>query len=268
MGKRTAIRVCTPALAAVAFGLASVACSSEEAGEARYIRRFILPNPTEWERVSREPTKAQSAGMEVWEVSQYPPGAEPTREQQEAADWLIERSERAVQKHGWEDFQKARADGFKLLKNDQSHYYKEEYIFDDRVLDPERPEFLMYYPTPGGMRLVGFMFYVTGPMERGLQIGGPLTVWHYHLFPEAVCLLGLAKGRALRREGLLPGEVPDERERCKWDIPTHRGREMLHVWLIDHPLGPFGTQMYIPPEILKEELAKRDRAREERRQRN
>ena len=86
-----------------------------------------------------------SGRMEIWEVSQYPPGAQPTPEQQEAADRLIERCERAVQKHGWEDFQKALADGFKLLPNDRRHYYNEEYVFDDRVLDPERPEFLMYY---------------------------------------------------------------------------------------------------------------------------
>jgi hypothetical protein len=47
----------------------------------------------------------------------------------------------------------------------------------------------------------------------------------------------------------------------------YRGREMLHVWLIRHPTGPFGTQMFIPHEIVNEELEKRDRAREERRQR-
>jgi len=262
------MRACTVALAAAALGLASSACSSEEAGEARYIRRFLIPDPTAWERVSREPTRSETGGMEIWEVSQYPPGAQPTLEQRNAADQLIERCERAVQKHGWEDFQKALADGFKLLQADRRHYYNEEYVFDERVLDPEHPEFLMYYDTAQGKRLVGFMFYVAGPMDRGPQIGGPLTVWHYNLFSTAVCPLGLARGHNRRGKGLLRVAEVDERGRCARGIPTHRGREMLHVWLIRHPQGPFGTQMSIPPEIVKQELKKRDRAREERRQGN
>lgn len=266
MGKRKAMRACTAALVAAALGLASGACSSEEAGEARYIRRFV-PFPTEWELVSREPTRPEQGIMEIWEVSQYPSGAQPTLEQQEAADQLIEDCERAVAKHGWEDFEKARADGFKLLTNDRGgHYYNLEYVTDDIVLDPERPEFLMYYGTPQGMRLVGFMFYVAELMDRGPQIGGPLTVWHYHLFSRAVCRLGLR--RRVRGQDLLPLAEADERGRCALGVPIHRGPEMLHVWLIDHPLGPFGTRMHIPPEILREVLAKRDRALEVRQQGN
>ncbi len=265
MGKWAAMWACTTALAAAVLGLILGACSWEESGEARYIRRFLIPDPGEWERMSLEPTKAENASMEIWEVSQYPPGAQPTPEQQEAADQLIERCERAVQEHGWEDFETAQADGFRLPKNERRHYYNEEYVFDDRVLDPDRPEFLMYHDTPRGKRLVGFMFYVAAPMDRGPQIGGPLTVWHYHLFSTAVCPLGLARERDPRGKGLLPAADGDEV--CARGILTHRGREMLHVWLIRHPLGPFGTQMFIPHEIVKEELEKRDRAREERRQR-
>jgi hypothetical protein len=236
------------ALAAAALGPASSASSSEEAVEARYIRRFV-PYPTAWEQVSGEPTRTEKEMMEIWEVSQHPPGAQPTRQQQEAADRLIERCERAVQQHGWEDFEKGIADGFKPLPNDGRHYYNEEYVFDDRVLDPERPEFLMYYETPQGKRLVGFMFYMAQITDRGPQIGGPLTVWHYHLFPQDRCLLGMKR----RPHG-----------DCAWGVPIRRGSEMLHVWLIRHPLGPFGTRMYVPPEIVKEELEKRDRRREER----
>ena len=261
------MRACTAALAAAALELAAGACSSEEAGEARYIRRFV-PFTTAWERVSREPTTAEKGAMEIWEVSQFPPGAQPTPEQRDAADRLIARCEQAVQRHGWEDFQQARADGFKLLPNDRQHYYNEEYVFDDRVLDPEHPEFLMYYDTPQGKRLVGFMFYVAAPMDRGPQIGGPLTVWHYHLFSRAVCTLGMSRGRDRGGQGLLPVAEADERGRCARGVPTYRGLEMLHVWLIRHPLGPFGTRMYVPPEIVTEELEKRDRAREESRQRN
>ena len=242
------MRVCTAALVA-ALGLASGASGSEEAVEARYIRRFF-PDTSEWESREHEPMRTEKGKMELWEVSQFPPGAEPTREQQEAADGLVERSNRAVEKHGWEDFQNAVADGFQSHPNDGRHYFNAEYVFDDRVLDPERPEFLMYYETPQGKRLVGFMFYMAQITDRGPQIGGPLTVWHYHLFPQDRCLLGMKR----RPHG-----------DCAWGVPIRRGSEMLHAWLIRHPLGPFGTRMYVPPEIVKEELEKRDRLREPKR---
>lgn len=164
-------------------------------------------------------------------------------------------------KNGWEDFEKALADGFELLTNDRRHYYNEEYVFDDRVLDPERPEFLMYYDTPEGKRLVGFMFYVAGRLDRGPQIGGPLTVWHYPLFSEPVCTLGLRRGRVRRGQDLLPGADAAERGDCAWGSPTQRSPEMLHVWLIRHPMGPFGTRMHLPPDLVEEELEKRDLAK-------
>lgn len=195
--------------------------------------------------------------MEIWEVSQHPPGAQPTPEQQEAADRLIEHCRQAVRKHGWEDFQKGLGDGFQLLRNDRNHYYNEEHILDDRVLDPERPEFLMYSDTPEGKKLVGFMFYVAG-RPRGPQIGGPLTVWHYHLFAEPVCRLGLGRGHAGPDEGLLAGAESDPSGSCLWGRPTLRSPEMLHVWLIRHPMGPFGTKMHLPPEWVAQELEKRD----------
>jgi hypothetical protein len=75
----------------------------------------------------------------------------------------------------------------------------------------------------------------------------------------------LARKRDPRGKGLLPGADGDEV--CARGNLMYRGREMLHVWLIRHPTGPFGTQMFIPREIVNEELEKRDRAREERRQR-
>lgn len=89
MGKRSSWGGRTAARAAAALGLGSGACSSQETGEARYIRRFI-PYPNEWQRVSREPTRAESGIMEIWEVSQHPPDAQPTPAQQEAADRLVE----------------------------------------------------------------------------------------------------------------------------------------------------------------------------------
>ena len=153
-------------LALAGLALVSAACSGGEAGDARHIRRFT-PFTNEWARVSPEPTRAAKETMEIWEVSEFAPGTQATPEHRAAARRLIERCEQAVRKHGWEDYEKGRADGFEPLPKDGRHYYNTDYLFDDRVLDPERPEFLMYYDTPEGERLVGFMFYVATQADRG-----------------------------------------------------------------------------------------------------
>ena len=96
----------------------------------------------------REPQKTPF--MVIREVSLYAPGTEPTAAQREAAEALIERAKRAAREKDWESFETAQAAGFRLLANDRRHYVNEEYVLDDVILDPERPEFLMYYDTPDG----------------------------------------------------------------------------------------------------------------------
>ncbi|MEE8508653.1 MAG: hypothetical protein V3T07_06270 [Myxococcota bacterium] len=253
MGSRRAV-----AIAPLLLGLALAACSSQEptvGSEERFARRFMLPIPRPWRPESTLPPEPQKEPkMVIWEVSQYPPGAKPTPEQRAAAVDLLKRSEAAAIAMDWENFEKARADGFKLMRGDRRHYYNKEFILDDRVLDPERPEFLMYYDAPEGKRLVGYMFYARTPTGPGPQIGGPLTVWHYHVWNYTACLL----------QGLVPGgrrsDRVDQRACPVGFVSTHRSPEMIHVWLIDRPRGRFATSMHLPPDAVREQLAKRDRA--------
>ena len=70
---------------------------------------------------------------------------------------------------GQEGYDKGSADGYKRLFRDPIHYANEKFIFDDRVLDPDRPEYLMYYDTSRGKRLVAFMFVPRKPREEGPQ---------------------------------------------------------------------------------------------------
>ena len=146
------------------------------------------------------------------------------------------------------------SDGYRLLHGDKRHYYNEANVFDDALLDPDRPEFLMYYGTPKGQKLAGMMFYTRRPDERGPQIGGPLTRWHYHVWAEPNCLL----------EGLLSVASAGPDRRCERGTPEHRSPEMIHVWLLEHPEGPFGTSMWLRPEQLRA-LIERDEQRETRR---
>jgi hypothetical protein len=179
-------------------------------------------------------------GQRVYEVTRFGE-REPTAEQRAAADDLLKRSRASVEEHGWLDFEKAKADGYTLLKGDHAQYVKREYIDDDRVLDPDHPEYLMFYEGKSGQTLVAVMFVAPGIDAEGPQIGGNLTKWHYHLWSEPMCLL----------EGGRMMLGPPEDGVCPEGELSHRSPEMLHVWFIDHPDGPFASQMHLPPDIRK-----------------
>jgi hypothetical protein len=229
---------------AISLAITHVGCNDAPPPEGdRYARRFMPPLP-EWRRESEIPSKITKKlpSMVIWELSQYAPGVKPTPEQRRAAMDLVERSHAAALANGWQDFDKATADGFVLLPDDGLHYMKEEFLRDDHVVDPERPEFLMYYSTGlGEKKLAGLMFYTREIEEWGLQIGGPLTVWHHHTWRPARCFRDRVIGvRFIRRN-----------ERCDEGMITgHRSPEMMHVWLIDHPAGPFATGMQVSSKLL------------------
>ena len=236
--------------------------------EKRYAHRFFPPeanwileseipaDPTEEASLfvnathsHRLPADTQKPLTEViWEVSLYSPGTEPTTKEREAAKKLVERSYQSAARNRWFDFDKARADGFVL--SSQSHYVNEEYVFDDVILDPERPEFLMYFDTPEGKKFTGYMFLVNEPLARGPQIAGPLTLWHYHIFSDDLCF----------EKGLIIVAQP-ENGKCARGVRQRRSPEMLHVWLIDHPAGEFSSQMIFPTDKLRSALERRLRER-------
>jgi len=220
------------------------------ASSSRFARMF-LPRASGWvpeAEVPREPQ--EEPRMVIWEATAWPDREEPSLVEREAADRLVADAYAAAERHGWFDFQRARADGYRLLYGDKRHYYNEDYIFDDVLLDPNRPEFLMYYGTPRGQKLAGMMFYARSPSERGPQVGGPLTRWHYHVWASPNCLVA----------GLLSVASPDANGECARGDSAHRSPEMLHVWLMDRPEGPFATSMWLRPDQLKA-LMQRDEDR-------
>lgn len=238
-------------LSVLLVGAATLGCSPAEEPQLpdRFARRF-LPFDPEWRRESEiPPTPQRYPRMVMWEVSNYAPGAAPSPEQQRAADELVARCRAAAAAHGWHDYEKGIADGFLPPRgsdgevNPHDHHHRSDaHMLDDRVLDCERPEYLMYHPDARGAKeLVGFMFYARTPTERGPQIGGPLTVWHFHKWSIAQCMIDdlIDVGWAL--DG-----------RCAEGVPSHRSAEMLHVWLVDRPGGPFSTSMRMD-EVLEME---------------
>jgi len=87
---------------------------------------------------------------------------------------------------------------------------------DGRLLDPARPETLVYWRRPrGGLVLVGVMF--TAPKGTpGPDPAGPITRWHYH----QTCR-GLGTGERLGRPA---------RGSCPAGQELARSGEMMHVW--------------------------------------
>ncbi len=246
---------CGACLAAAGCGDRAPAPRSGAESDAaeRWVHRYVMPGlehyrleQDRWRPESEVPRRrVTEPGMVIWEVSEYPPGSQPTADQAAAAVDLVERCYAAALRHGWNEYDRGLADGYRSV--DTHHYRKDEFMLDDHVLDPDRPEVLMYYATPpdGEQRLAGFMFYARNREARGPQLGGPRTIWHYHSWLRPQCVV----------DGLSVNWSVDGK--CKRGVPSQYSGEMMHVWLLDHPQGDFGSPMFLPYDFLKQGLAKR-----------
>jgi len=99
------------------------------------------------------------------------------------------------------------------------------------VLDPDRPQALVYARTPVGLKLVGAMYQMPRVGQWGPDPGGPLTQWHQH---EGICFSPLGFEFSF--------ETPF------WTCPVGSGSittpPMLHVWIIDNgKSGPFAAEL-------------------------
>ncbi|MGH9285377.1 MAG: hypothetical protein ACRD0M_06850, partial [Acidimicrobiales bacterium] len=103
------------------------------------------------------------------------------------------------------------------------HYYPHvEHGRDGAVLDPARPEGLVYLETLLGPALMGAVF-TASPAEAGPAPGGRLTPWHVHA----------------------PGcHYPDHIAGCAL-VP---GLRMLHVWTFEYAVDPFGPNLGLAVE--------------------
>jgi hypothetical protein len=108
------------------------------------------------------------------------------------------------------------------------HFIKPEYLQDGRELDAERVESIVLERTPDGWRVASAMYILEAgkTMADVPDVAGELTVWHDH---QNLCW----DRSGLRLAGLyLNG-------RCVPAGTLRATPPMLHVWLADHPCGPF-----------------------------
>lgn len=112
------------------------------------------------------------------------------------------------------------------------HFHNRRYASDGRILDPERPESLVYHQALNGDRkLVGTLFLMPAG-QQGPRFGGPLTVWHTH---ANACYN--AQQTRLAAFANAQGQCPAGSILRKTTAP------MLHVWLVDNPGGVFADEM-------------------------
>jgi hypothetical protein len=148
-----------------------------------------------------------------------------------AAKRLIE-STRAVVAARFPDQAALIAAGYRSIGDGRvtpyDHFIKPEYLEDGRQLDPERVESVVLERTPEGWRVASAMFI----LEEGRtladvpDVAGDLTVWHDH---QNLCW----DRSGLRLAGLLVNG------QCFPGGTLRPTPPMLHVWLADHPCGPF-----------------------------
>ena len=149
-----------------------------------------------------------------------------TAGQQRAAADLAIATTAAVARYA--DIDAALADGFELglQKNGTDvHIENPAHKSDGRILDPQRPEMLVYAIQGGRASLLGVVYVMEQAGRPGPAPGGPITRWHAH----NVCVTALPPGLGI----VTPfGNCPP----FSVAIGTY---EMMHVWVVDNPNGPF-----------------------------
>lgn len=151
---------------------------------------------------------------------------EPTPAQAIAAAALAEQTKTALR--GYTDIRAALAAGYRptLSRTGFSvHLTNKRYGDDGHVLDPQRPEELMYAIADGRATLLSAVYTVPYARRPAPTPGGPLTRWHSH----NVCLTLVPPGFSLVDAfgGCPPFAV-------KTALPL-----MMHVWVVDNPGGPY-----------------------------
>jgi hypothetical protein len=109
------------------------------------------------------------------------------------------------------------------------HYLNAANMNDDRLLDPDYPESLVYDTSVQPKRLVAAMFMMNGgdTLADVPELGGKLTQWHVH---DNLCFAGPRVAGLTNSEG-----------ECRPGLTKGQATPMIHVWIESHPCGPFAA---------------------------
>jgi hypothetical protein len=161
------------------------------------------------------------------------PGVTP--EQQAAAENLI--AVTLVRLPQWADYRDAEAAGFHSIGDaltGHEHYINWDWINDDVILDPDRPESLVFEPQPdGSKKLVSAMYMLSDNVALAdvPDIGGALMQWHIH---DNLCFTN--DPVAPKVAGVTSGDGT-----CRPGLVKFLSFPMIHVWITAHKCGPFAA---------------------------
>ena len=154
-----------------------------------------------------------------------------TPEQQAAAAQLLADTRASIARY--QDPAAAIAAGFKPgpASSAEPLRHFENSANANAILDPNRPQALVYAQTSHGLQLIGAMYQMKRAGQWGPDPGGPLTQWHQH---EGVCFS--------------PFGFEFSFETPFWTCPVGSTSittpPMLHVWIIDNGKnGPFAADL-------------------------
>jgi hypothetical protein len=104
------------------------------------------------------------------------------------------------------------------------------YVADDEILNPDRPESLVFDTSVTPKKLVSAMFMLPpgSTLDDVPDIGGPLTQWHVH---DDLCFS--PDGRV--------GGLRDPDGTCPAGLREGIQMPMIHVWITPHRCGPFAA---------------------------
>lgn len=155
-----------------------------------------------------------------------------TPEQVAAAAALLAQTTAAIAPY--EDWHVAWAAGYRPggpQNMPSTHWMNQRFVDAGYVMDPNRPQGLVYANTKHGPVLLGAMFQMKHLGQFGPDPGGPLTAWHQH---EDICFTPFGFEFSL----MTPTAT------CPVGAIDISAPPMLHVWVVPNPKGgPFAVDI-------------------------
>jgi hypothetical protein len=137
----------------------------------------------------------------------------------------------------WSDTAVAEAAGYHSIGDaatGEEHFINLSLLDDDKVLDPDHPEALVYEVDGGGNRTLEAAMFMLAPgttLDSVPELGGPLTQWHIH---DNLCFTDDPVAPQVR-------SVVAVGEECQPPLVKMERVPMIHVWIVPHPCGPFAA---------------------------
>jgi hypothetical protein len=136
----------------------------------------------------------------------------------------------------WADSSVAEAKGYHTIGDGVTgyeHLINWSYINDDKILDPDYPESLVYHIV-NGKRVLESAMYMLPPgstLDSVPDIGGALTQWHIH---DNLCFTN---------DPVSPhvAGLTDSKGNCSSPTVKLEPVPMIHVWIVPKPCGPFAA---------------------------